>query len=46
MKSRDGNNIDSHFMDIVIDGDGDQDVSTSAAMIEALMRSLNKLSLD
>ena len=41
MKSRDGNNIGSHFVDIVIDGDGDQDVSTSAAMIEALMRSLS-----
>lgn len=42
MKSRDGNVTGSHFEDIVIDGDGDQDVTTSSAMIEALVRSLSK----
>ncbi len=42
LKSRAGDDIGSHFVDIVIDGDGDQDVSTSTAMIEALIRSLSK----
>lgn len=35
-------NISSHFLDLIVNGDGDQDVATSIALVDALVHHIRK----